>query len=241
MPVPEELNYDMWLGPAFPVPYTLKRVHDRHTINTRPGWLRIDDYCNGMITNWGAHLCDIALWGMKKEYELPVSVKGTGSFTSGLWNTIEAFEINYTYADGFSMRYTIDKPYVLFEGENGWVKIGYPDQLETSDPSLMDYKPGEQEISYSGVLTDKADFLRSIETGEKSLEPLEVGHNVYFTTLMGLISVKLGRKLEWDRSIMAFKNDTAANSMLVRPFRTKWLSDGVADWMDDVQNKICGM
>ena len=69
MEVPSNLDYDMWLGPAFPAPYTLKRVHDRHTISTRPGWLRISDYCNGMITNWGAHLNDIALWGIKKEYE----------------------------------------------------------------------------------------------------------------------------------------------------------------------------
>ncbi len=105
MPIPEELNYDMWLGPAFQAPYTLKRVHDPGTVDTRPGWLRISDYCNGMITNWGAHLNDIAMWGMKKEYELPVSVEGTGTFDRGLWNTINAFEINYEYADGLKLKY----------------------------------------------------------------------------------------------------------------------------------------
>ncbi len=241
MQVPEELNYDMWLGPAFPAPYTLKRVHDRHTIDTRPGWLRIEDYCNGMITNWGAHLCDIALWGMKREYELPYSVEGAGDFTQGLWNTIESFDIQYTYADGFSMRYTIDQPYVRFEGERGWVKIGYPDQLEVSDPSLLNYKPGPNEISWAKVLTDKADFLRAVETGERSLEPLEVGHNVYFTTLMGLISIKLGRKLEWDKEKQLFKNDIAANSMLVRPVRKKWLDDAVYSWINDIQDQICGL
>ena len=51
MPVPKELNYDMWLGLAFPVPYTMQRVHEPGTIDSRPGWLRISDYCNGMITN----------------------------------------------------------------------------------------------------------------------------------------------------------------------------------------------
>jgi len=240
MKVPKELNYDMWLGPAFPAPYTLKRVHDPKTIDTRPGWLRIDDYCNGMITNWGAHLIDIALWGMKREYELPVQVEGTGSFTTGLWNTIESFDIMYTYADSFKMRYTIDAPYVHFVVEEGWVKIGYPDKLEASDTALLNYKPAAGGTSYREVLTDKADFLQAVETGEPSLEPLQVGHNVYFTTLMGLISVKLGRKLEWDDEKKAFKNDTAANSMLVRPVRKKWLDDEVYNWINEVQDEICG-
>jgi myo-inositol 2-dehydrogenase / D-chiro-inositol 1-dehydrogenase len=235
MAVPKELNYDMWLGPAFPAPYTVKRVHDPLTIDTRPGWLRIDEYCNGMITNWGAHLCDIALWGMKKETEPPVSVSGTGNFSSGIWNTIESFNIDYKYADGLTMNYSIDQPYVKFEGEKGWVKITYPDKMETSNPQFLNYQPGAGEISYKNVLTDKADFLHAIETGGKTLEPLEVGHNVYFTTLMGLISVKLGTGLQWDKTAMKFTGNSAADHMLNRPFREKWLNKDVIDWMNKFQ------
>ncbi|UCC99752.1 MAG: Gfo/Idh/MocA family oxidoreductase, partial [Phycisphaerales bacterium] len=62
MPVPVELDYDMWLGPAPYAPYTLDRVHPRGSYN-RPGWMRVPDYCEGMVTNWGAHLNDIAQWG----------------------------------------------------------------------------------------------------------------------------------------------------------------------------------
>ncbi len=235
MEIPKELNYDMWLGPAFPAPYTVNRVHDPHTIDTRPGWLRIDDYCNGMITNWGAHLCDIALWGMRKEYELPVSISGSGNFSKGLWNTIESFDISYRYADGLTMNYTIDKPYVLFEGEKGWVKINYPDKMEASDPSLLKYQPEANEISYKETLTDKADFLHAIESGKKSFEPLEVGHNVYTTTLMGLISVKLGNELTWDKTTSKFIGNNAANAMLNKPFREKWLDKNVVDWMNKYQ------
>lgn len=235
MDIPKELNYDMWLGPAFPTPYTVNRVHDRYTIDTRPGWLRNEDYSNGMITNWGAHLCDIALWGMRKEYELPVSVAGTGSFSKGLWNTIESFNLTYRYADGLIMNYTIDQPYVKFEGEKGWVKITYPDKIEASDPSILKYKPGSNEISYKDTLSDKADFLRAIETGNKSFEPLEVGHNVYFTTLMGLIAIKQGAELNWDNTSMKFIENSAANAMLNRPFREKWLDKNVVDWMNKFQ------
>ena len=235
MEIPKELNYDMWLGTAFPVAYNVHRVHDPKTIETRPGWLRIEDYSNGMITNWGAHLVDIALWGMKKEYELPVSVSGTGNFSKGIWNTIESFEVLYKYADGLTMNYTIDRPYVKFEGDKGWIKITYPDKMEVSDPSFLKYTPGPNEISYKGTLTDKGDFLHAIETGKKAFEPLEVGHNVYFTTLMGLIAIKQGTEINWDNQAMKFKNNSAANAMLNRPFREKWLDRNVIDWMNKFQ------
>lgn len=235
MPVPSELNYDMWLGPAFPAPYTLKRVHDPKKIDTRPGWLRISDYCNGMITNWGAHLNDIALWGMKKEYELPVSAEGTGRFDQGLWNTITSFEIDYYYAGGMHLKYKIDVPYVKFFGTDGWIRIEYPNKLTASNPDLLTFEPGVNDISYAGTLSDKADFLKSIETGKKSLEPLEVGNNVYFLTMMGLISVKLGRKVSWDASIGQFAGDNAANAMMTRPLREKWIDQNVVDWMNKYQ------
>ena len=235
MSIPGELNYDMWLGPAYTAPYTQARVHDPHTIDTRPGWLRNEDYSNGMIVNWGAHLCDIALWGMKKEYELPVSVSGTGNFSKGLWNTIENFNLDYRYADGLTMNYSIDQPYVKFEGDSGWVKITYPDKMEASDPSILKFKPGPNEISYKDTLTDKADFLRSVETGKKAFEPLEVGHNVYFTTLMGLIAIKQGAELKWDKTAMKFTGNSGADAMLNRPFREKWLDRNVIDWMNKFQ------
>lgn len=236
MPVPEELNYDMWLGTAFPAPYTLKRVHDPHTVDTRPGWLRIEDYCNGMITNWGAHLNDIAMWGMNKEYELPVSVEGSGTFDRGLWNTINAFEINYEYADGLKLNYIIDVPYVKFIGKDGWVRIEYPDKLTASSDKILEFKAGKKDISYEDTLTDKADFLQGIESGNPSLEPLEVGNNVYMLTMMGLYAVTLGRKLTWDNKTRQFVNDNAANALMTRPFREKWVDPMVTDWINTYQS-----
>ncbi|MCP4456217.1 MAG: Gfo/Idh/MocA family oxidoreductase [Planctomycetes bacterium] len=235
MDIPKELNYDMWLGPAFPAPYTLKRVHDPKTISTRPGWLRIKDYCNGMITNWGAHLNDIALWGIKKEYEHPVTVEGTGTFDQGLWNTISSFDLTYTYADGLRLLYKIDQPYVKFVGETGWVRVQYSDKLTASSDSILKFKPGKNDVSYAKTPSDKADFVQSITSGQPSMEPLEVGYNVYLLTMMGLISVQLGQKLTWDQTAGRFVNNSAANSLLTRPFRETWLDQHVVDWMKRFQ------
>ena len=235
MPVPKELNYDMWLGPAFPAPYTMQRVHEPGTIDSRPGWLRISDYCNGMITNWGAHLNDIALWGMKKEYENPVTIEGSGTFDKGIWHTISAFNVNYTYADGMKLKYKIDVPFVKFIGKDGWIRIEYPDKLTASNDSILKFEPGKNDVSLKDTLSDKADFLRGIETGKPTLEPLEVGYNVYLLTMMGLISITLGSKLTWDQKAGLFVNDNAANDMLTRPFREKWIDKSVVDWMNKYQ------
>ncbi len=235
MDIPKELNYDMWLGPAFPAPYTLKRVHDPKTISTRPGWLRIEAYCNGMITNWGAHLNDIALWGIKKEYELPVTVEGTGTFDQGLWNTISSFDLTYTYADGLRLLYKIDQPYVKFVGDKGWVRVQYSDKLTASSDSILKFRPGKNDISYAGTLSDKADFIQSITSDQPSMEPLEVGYNVYMLTSMGLIAAQLGQTLTWDQSAGRFVDNSAANALLTRPFREKWLDRPVVDWMNRFQ------
>ncbi len=63
MPVPENLNYDMWLGSTPEVYYTEMGVHPQKGYS-RPGWLRREQFGSGMITGWGQHHFDSAAWGM---------------------------------------------------------------------------------------------------------------------------------------------------------------------------------
>ncbi len=77
MPVPDELNYDLWQGPAAVKPYTEQRVHQIKGYE-RPGWMNIRDYCDGMILNWTTHLNDIAQWGNNTDRTGPVEVEGAG-------------------------------------------------------------------------------------------------------------------------------------------------------------------
>ena len=127
MPVPENLNYEMWLGPVPWAPYTEERVHPQNSLNARPGWLRISDYGAGMITGWGSHHLDIAHWGMGTEYTGPVEVQGQAEFPKdGLWDVHGTFHIEYTYANGVKMICEDEKKVkngIRFEGDKGWIFV----------------------------------------------------------------------------------------------------------------------
>lgn len=223
-PVPEGLDYDFWLGPAAPAPYTEKRVHPRETVSARPGWLRISDYTNGMVSNWGSHLNDIAQWANDSDRSGPVSVEGTGSFSEGLWDTIVDFQLHYAYANGVTLDYSMGKePGVEFQGSDGWVKAFYPAKIEASDPAILDEARGASEtVDLSATLTDKEDFLTAIREGRETLEPVEVGHRTVSLCQIGLIAIQTGRKLQWDPEKERFAGDEAANALLDRPVRGDW-------------------
>ncbi|MGZ5569353.1 MAG: Gfo/Idh/MocA family protein, partial [Limisphaerales bacterium] len=85
-PVPKDLDYEMWLGPAPEAPYTKDRVH----FNFRWIW----DYSGGIICDWGAHLFDTAQWANNTERSGPVEVGGTGTFwNEGLFNTVKDYNV----------------------------------------------------------------------------------------------------------------------------------------------------
>ncbi len=136
-PVPPNLNYEMWLGWTPDVFYTEDRVHPQNSITDRPGWLRIDSYCLGMITGWGAHHMDIAHWGMDTELTGPIEADGHAEFPkSGLWNVHGPYHIEMKYANGATV--IIDNKFengVRFEGPEGWIFVSRGSGKATaSDP-----------------------------------------------------------------------------------------------------------
>jgi myo-inositol 2-dehydrogenase/D-chiro-inositol 1-dehydrogenase len=222
MQVPPELNYDFWLGPAWEVPYTEKRVHDIKVNNKRPGWMRVDTYCNGMISNWGAHLMGIVQWGNNTEYTGPVSIEGTGEFDKGLWNTLNKFDIKYRYASGVEVFFKIERPYVRFEGTEGWIEVEYIDKLKASSQAILDSQIGPGEISFKDLLSDKEDFLMAIKNKKPTIEPLETAHRTISMCQLGLIAIKTGSTLSWNPETEEFTGDNAASALMNIPIREKY-------------------
>ena len=104
MPVPENLDYDRWLGPTPDAPYTEHRVHPQNGYS-RPGWLQIEVYCRGMITGWGAHMYDIAQWGLGTDVDSgPVEIEATADFPKrGLFDMHAGYKAEATYANGVKL------------------------------------------------------------------------------------------------------------------------------------------
>jgi myo-inositol 2-dehydrogenase/D-chiro-inositol 1-dehydrogenase len=222
MPVPDELDYDFWLGPAPHAPYAVNRVHPRQSYD-RPGWMRVPDCCEGMITNWGAHLNDIAQWGNGTDRTGPVEVEGSGEYPrDGLWNVLLSFEVQYKYANGVKLLYGTSKPYVRFEGTEGWIQADYNDRSLKAEPASILKSPiGPDEI-HLPLKSEKRDFIDAVKTRGRTLADAEVGHRTNSLCQIGHIAIQLGKKLQWDPDAEKFIGDDTANRLLCRPMRSPW-------------------
>jgi myo-inositol 2-dehydrogenase/D-chiro-inositol 1-dehydrogenase len=224
MPIPENLDYEMWLGPAPWAAYTEMRVHPQNGYG-RPGWLRIADYGAGMITGWGSHHNDIAQWGMGTEYTGPVEIEGQAEYPKdGLWDVHGAFSIEYTYANGVKVTCTDtqkNKQGILFEGTKGWVyvKRGH---IDAEPKSLLTSTINPDEIHLYKSNNHKGNFLECIKTRNETIAPVEAGHRSCTVCLLGEIAMQLGKKLKWDPEQEQFVKDDEANKMLSRPMSSPW-------------------
>jgi predicted dehydrogenase len=216
MPVPGELDYDRWQGPAPRAPYTEKRVHPPKSYE-RPGWMRHLFYCDGMITNWGAHLDDGAMWCTGLERTGPVEIWGTGQYPAAdsFWNVLLNFEVNYRFADGLEWTYRTEKPYFRIEGTEGWVLADF-NSIQSEPASLLTAQIGPSEIHFPRK-TDKQDFIDSVKSRQDTLEPAEVGHRVTSLCHLGHIAIHLGEKLQWDPEVERFRENDAANAYIDKP------------------------
>lgn len=235
MPVPPELDYDMWLGPAPLAPYTEQRVHPRNEVDgsyTRPGWYGNRTYCDGGICNWGYHPLDIAQWGNNSDRTGPVEIEGRGELPplDGLWNVILGFDLRYRYANGVELFYTnagrnseSKQVYVRFEGTEGWICAWYgPDRLEAEPKSILTAEVKPEEFLFP-LKHEKRDFLDCVKSRGQTLEDAEVGHHSSSIAQLGYIACQVGRKLTWDPRAERFAGDDEANRLLcLPPGRKPW-------------------
>ncbi|MCB0600812.1 MAG: Gfo/Idh/MocA family oxidoreductase [Saprospiraceae bacterium] len=238
MPVPSNLNYDMWLGTTPEVYYTEARVHPQADFS-RPGWLRCEQFGAGMITGWGAHHIDTAHWGMNTEYTGPIEVQAEAKFpTSGLWNVHGDFIATAKYANGVTMYVSGDYPNgVRFEGSEGWIFVSRgnvgvtasdpgsaqnSDAFNASDPRILQSVIGPDEIHLYNSPEQHGNWLDCIISRQQPVAPAEIAHRSCSACLVIHIGMKLNRKLYWDPVHERFRNDDEANAMLSRPQRPKY-------------------
>ncbi|MFO7935536.1 MAG: Gfo/Idh/MocA family oxidoreductase [Bacteroidales bacterium] len=238
-PIPENLNYDMWLGRTPYVYYTEIGVHPQEGYG-RPGWLRREQFGAGMITGWGQHHFDSAAWGMDTEYTGPVSVEAVAEFPKyGLWDVHGDFMVKAEYENGITMFTSGGFPNgIRYEGTEGWIFVSRGSYtatpsdpveaersskaLDASDPEILKSEIGEDEIHLYVSEEQHKNWLDCIISRKEPISPVEIGHRACSVCLLSHIAMKLPRKLYWDPVMERFPNDDEANSMLDRPQRAPY-------------------
>lgn len=218
-PVPEDLDWDMWLGPAPMVDYVKERTHGSFR-----WWL---DYSGGMLTDWGAHHNDIAQWGLGYDRSGPVSVEACGRgpvIGRNCYNTFPEFDVTYVYENGVHLVATNKGANgVRFEGEDGWVFVSRG-VIEASDPSILEepFPDGAVRLYNSGDHMDN--FIDCMRTRKQPICDAEIGHRSVSVCHLANISLLLGgRKLKWDPVKEEFVGDRQANAFLSRECRKPWV------------------
>ena len=241
--VPATFDYQTWLGPtAANVPYNETRCHaqDLAKINSRPGWIQLEPYGWGMITNWGAHQLDIAQWGLGMDDWGPESVEGTCEWmrTTGgkLWNVHTKYDLHYSYNKGktdvnVSDRFPMG---IKFIGEKGdWLYCMRGKSVTASDPKdakggkmgpfmASDKKLLEPIANPQVKLHTSDDHFKDWLEGVLAEDPKRTVTNAWTAQRsatacnLGYMCMKLGRKIEWDPKTET--TSTPGTAALLKPF-----------------------
>ncbi len=216
-PVPADLNYEMWLGPAPFRPYT-------PSLTDAQVWRQIRDFSGGTLTDWGAHLIDTAQVANFSENSSPVAVSGKGVIPPNAMNTVPlTFDLTYTYANGVVLEASAGIPSIRLEGTEGWVgNKGWLGRLEGSNIDVFreTYDPGKNKL-WPRRPREQRDFLDCLKNGQPPMYTAEALHRLSTTLHLGAIAMELGRPLKWDPKAEKF-DDPQANALRSRMRREDW-------------------
>ncbi len=219
---PPHLDWDRWLGPAPWVPYNPARCHFTFR------WFY--DYSGGQMTDWGAHHNDIAQWGLGMSRTGPVHVEGRAEFpVGGAYETATAYEVIYTYANGIRLICGSHRPGgTRFIGTEGWVHVnrGF---IDAEPKSLLHETFNADDVQlYENLqhpdnwVSHKMNWLDCIESRQRPIADVEIGHRTITLAHLGNIAMRLGRPIRWDPQTEQILGDEAANRWVNKPMRAPW-------------------
>lgn len=224
-PVPEQLNWDYWLGQAPKVDYCPERCHF-----TFRWWYQ---YSGGIATDWGAHHLDITQWALDMGTSGPQTIDSTATVMpkiEGGYNTPKELRSKLTYSGDVLVEVTTGDEGILFEGDQGRIYVnrgritGAPIEEQDNDKSLQDSIHGLMSTLYRGKKpgSHMRNFFECVASREQPVSDVESQHRSVSVCHLVNISARLGRKLTWDPKQEQFVGDDAANDMLTRQQRSPY-------------------
>lgn len=232
---PAGFDWNMWLGPTPEVDYVPERTH----VTFRYWW----EYSGGTMTDWGAHHNDIALWGLGLERSGPVSVEAKPGveMIPGGFTALSEYQVEYKYANGVthSCHSTNANAWngavvdakgqqhgVKFEGSDGWIWVTRG-KIEASNPELLTTALPSNATRLYESNDHMGNFFECVRTRKAPICEAEIGHRSATVCHLGVISLRLGRKLQWNPETEQFVEDAEANQWLTRELRKPWTYDSV--------------
>lgn len=224
---PEGLDWDFWCGPAPLVPF--------NTCLHPKGFRYSSNFANGMLGDWGIHWMDQILWWTEEKF--PKAVYSTGARhvmvdNSDLPDTqiatfeFDSFTATWEHrrcAGAHAEKHNIG---VCFYGTEGTVHLGWLDGWtfypRNSGQGEIHEKPELHDPDQQNIPELWEDFLSAIESGNRPICDIEVGHRSTTMSLLGMLSLKLGRSVRWDGDQERILDDAEANALLRREYRQPW-------------------
>ena len=227
-PVPKELNYDLWLGPAPWRPYCGQPDHGE-------AWFHDYEYAIGFIAGWAAHPLDLLQWAFDTHKAGNWEVEGKGVIPqTGRNNVVTNWDLNIHFASGVKMSFWAtglpkeEEPrlaklgnYAQIIGTEGWVAIYYADLL-TEPESLRTTVLGPDDFRLPVSHGQERNFIECVRT--RQTPAAHVDDAVHSDTISHIsdIAIRAGRKITWDPVAETIVNDPAAARMLTRSVREGW-------------------
>ena len=224
---PKGLDWDLWCGPAPLRPYN-RTIHPK-------GFRQYLDYANGTLGDWGIHWMDQILWWTDEKS--PKRVFSTGGrhikrdstdapdtqVASFAFESFTAVWEHRIYAANEAEKTNIGCYFYGTEGtfHMGWLD-GWTFYPANNKKAPIHQDPQLNEPDQQNIRELFADFLDSIKSGRRSLCDIEVGHRSTNMSLLAMLSLKLGRSVQWDGQKQVIVGDDQANAMLKREYRTPW-------------------
>jgi predicted dehydrogenase len=225
--VPKGFDYDFWLGRTAKVEYVRERTH----FSFRYWW----EYSGGTMTDWGAHHNDIVLWALDLDGSGPVTIEGRQlvDMIPGGFTAASEYDVTYTYASGVvhRCRSTTASEWhggvkdpdgqqhgIKFIGTDGWIWVTRG-TIRAHDRQIL--KDRLTENAKRVYLSDNhmGNFVDCVKSRKRPICPAETGHRSASLCHLGVIAIRLGRKLRWDPAREQFVGDDEAGGWVSRPMR----------------------
>ncbi|GAB3658797.1 Gfo/Idh/MocA family oxidoreductase [Echinicola sediminis] len=212
---PGTVNWDQWCGPAQLLAYNHRLAPESNDVDFWPDWRLFDETGGGILADWGAHMFDIAQWGLGMDHTGPVQYippAGDKNSQTGLKmiyeNGVEM--IHHDFGRGYGVR---------FIGTEGELDISRQ-YFDTKPASVKDLTLKSSDVHlYKTNGGHHKNWLDCIQSREQPICDVEIGHRSASICNIANIAYRLNRKLEWDPKKQNFKGDKEANNMMGYKYR----------------------